>query len=461
VRKNAYRKLMFKILCLAKAYQVQFVFLVALVLRLGYVLLFVGDGDLLKEDQLIYLSMAENISNIGFEGLSSERVPGYPVFLNFVFSVASNILWVPVIQAIVDSVTCVLIGMLTYRIFGAGFLLAGLLSAFNLNMIIVSAMILTDTVFLFLFVAALLSGVSFLARPRFLHYLGCIVLLSAATMVRSASYYLIPLFLFGIALWSGYMRVKMGHVIAYFVTGLLVAAIIISPQHFKNWMDHGSFAYASQGGSHMLGWVVPAVFQYSGEGSYQQGQELGSRYLNQVLLSHQLAELPSDPFESSELTKEAATLALKELGITAVAKAWVIGSAVNMITPSASYAPAVRSMKHASFYETKGDGALEKIRNYLIEAKNISYVLVLSIGALSSVLFFMLFSFGWWIAWRDRETFPRSILIFLTLPVFYFLVITGPIIGTKYRLPIEPIMTVFIAYIGIRLCAGKKTSSGN
>jgi len=28
----------------------------------------------------------------------------------------------------------------------------------------------------------------------------------------------------------------------------------------------------------------------------------------------------------------------------------------------------------------------------------------------------------------------------------YFIAITGPIIGVKYRLPIEPIMTIFIVY---------------
>ena len=34
----------------------------------------------------------------------------------------------------------------------------------------------------------------------------------------------------------------------------------------------------------------------------------------------------------------------------------------------------------------------------------------------------------------------------LLLLVGYFLAITGPVIGVKYRLPIEPVMIIFIAY---------------
>jgi len=34
----------------------------------------------------------------------------------------------------------------------------------------------------------------------------------------------------------------------------------------------------------------------------------------------------------------------------------------------------------------------------------------------------------------------------LLLLVGYFFAITGPIIGVKYRLPIEPILTLFVTY---------------
>jgi Na+/glutamate symporter len=40
----------------------------------------------------------------------------------------------------------------------------------------------------------------------------------------------------------------------------------------------------------------------------------------------------------------------------------------------------------------------------------------------------------------------REIALFSSFVVIYFIAITGPIVGVKYRLPIEPIMTMFFAY---------------
>ena len=42
--------------------------------------------------------------------------------------------------------------------------------------------------------------------------------------------------------------------------------------------------------------------------------------------------------------------------------------------------------------------------------------------------------------------FPPVTVITLIALVGYFLVVTGPIIGVKYRLPIEPLLTLFASY---------------
>ena len=59
---------------------------------------------------------------------------------------------------------------------------------------------------------------------------------------------------------------------------------------------------------------------------------------------------------------------------------------------------------------------------------------------------------------RWLSFFPHSIIYNSNLSaeqhcnVGYFLAITGPIIGVKYRLPLEPILTLFVTYflIGVR-----------
>ena len=47
---------------------------------------------------------------------------------------------------------------------------------------------------------------------------------------------------------------------------------------------------------------------------------------------------------------------------------------------------------------------------------------------------------------KSASELPHVIITILLLLVSYFLIITGPIIGVKYRLPIEPILTLFATY---------------
>jgi hypothetical protein len=50
--------------------------------------------------------------------------------------------------------------------------------------------------------------------------------------------------------------------------------------------------------------------------------------------------------------------------------------------------------------------------------------------------------------WFERQN--RAILLFSLFIIIYFMAITGPIVGVKYRLPIEPIMTMFFSYALVR-----------
>jgi hypothetical protein len=42
--------------------------------------------------------------------------------------------------------------------------------------------------------------------------------------------------------------------------------------------------------------------------------------------------------------------------------------------------------------------------------------------------------------------YNKEILIFSLFIVVYFMTITGPVVGVKYRLPIEPFMVLYFTY---------------
>lgn len=428
------------------AHQVMGIFLISLFIRFLYVTFLVSPEHLALEDQSIYLLTADKFFKNGIAGWDPERVPGYPVFLTIVYWISSDSVFIVYVQSVVDSLSCVVIGLLTQRTLGAGFRLAGLLSAVNLNMIILSGMILTDSLFLLFFICSLYFVVNFLTKPSLLNYLACIGLLSIATIVRPATYFLIPLTLIGFSAYGLRNKVHLKHALGYFLAGFVLALSILSPQHLRNWRQFGSTSFVSQSGSHLLGWVTPAVHQYSGSGSYEDGQLLARSRLDRVLGAQGFSDLPSDPFIASQLKAQAAKSLLQELGIVAIVKAWAVGALLNAVVPSAAFAPVVRAMEHPSFYGSPGNGVLEKLWYYVTNVKGTLYFSILAAGALTSLVFFILFLGGWLFALRDDEAFGRPIFVSFTLILLYFFLITGPIIGSKYRLPIEPIMTVFVVF---------------
>ncbi len=128
------------------------IFFAAFVVRISYIAVFTSNEQLVMEDQYLYLSMAQVIREHGIWTSTTERVPGYPIFINLLYDLTgNNTIYIPLLQAAIDSVTCVIIGLLANKVIKQGCLLSGYASAVNLNMIVLSGMVLNDSLFLFFF----------------------------------------------------------------------------------------------------------------------------------------------------------------------------------------------------------------------------------------------------------------------------------------------------------------------
>ena len=437
------------------AKDVTLLFLAALLVRVGYALFFVEPEYLLIEDQALYIQLAQQFPESGFLGVIHERVPGYPLFISSIYTVFGESLWnIISIQILLDSASCVVIALMAKSLFGKGFWIAGMLSVINLNMIILSTSLLTDTLFLFLFILFIFSLLQYLQSERTRWLVLLVLFISLATLVRPSSYYLLPILLIGLVSWRLWHRdtiLKIGTLVVLYsvIVGVLLGGI-----HQRNYQQYESTALVSQTGTHLLGWVVPATYQYSGQGSYQEGQQLAREGLASALQHDQLEELPSNPFDGSSYQTNVGKDILFELGFLNVLKAWVVGSTINLLAPSVAYAPALRAMEHPSFYETKGSGIVEKLFNYIKNSNGFLYLSILAVGTVISIIFTMLALIG---VFKMIVALPPITTTTLLLLVGYFLAVTGPIIGVKYRLPIEPILILFVTYFFIGTSLLKKS----
>jgi 4-amino-4-deoxy-L-arabinose transferase-like glycosyltransferase len=420
------------------------VLFLALSIRAIYAIFFVEPEYLIAEDQILYIRLAQQISESGFLGLTTERVPGYPLFLSTIYTLFGKDLWnVVLVQIFLDSLSCVLVGLTAHSVFGRGILVAGVLSAINLNMIILSSTILTDTLFLFLFILFIFSLLKYLQNDELIWFVFLVLFILMATLVRPLSYYLLFILPVGLLWWKlckGDTVLEISKLVLIYI---VLIGVLLGGIHKRNFQQYNSTEIVSQTGRHVLGWVVPAVYQYSGQGSYQEGKKIARERLVSALHRDNLEGLPLNPFESSSYQTNVGKEILFEFGFMNVFKAWVIGSTINLLAPSVAYAPALRSMEHPSFYRTNGDGVVDKILNYIKNSSELFYIFVLTIGFIISLVFVSFALLG---VFRMASILPTITVTTLLFLVVYFLIIAGPIIGVKYRLPVEPVLILFSTY---------------
>ncbi len=424
------------------------VFCAALAARLIYLFLFHDPSAAGSEDSSMYLMLAENFKSAGLSEAAGDRTPGYPLFLAALsYAGISSITVIIFIQAGIDALSCVITAMIYKQFFGRGALLCGLLMALNLNMIILSGLILPETLFLFVFTLSVSFFVSALKSANFIKLAAAMLLLALAALIRPAAFYLYIIMPVLLVMAGLFMNKNPARLLFSIFGALLVSSPLPAFQITQNHQHYGAAKLVSQGGTHLLNWVVPGVYQYSGTGSYTKGLERSKQALARQMAADGLERLPENPFAASAYQTDVAVQLLTELGPAAIAKAWTIGSILNLISPSLAFAPAIRTISHNSFYMTPGSNITEKLTNYIFDADNTLFVSLHVAGTLSSGLFLAAGLCGLVVMLRTGDRHITLIAIFFFLAAGYFLAVTGPIIGPKYRIPIEPFLVLSSAYL--------------
>jgi hypothetical protein len=100
----------------------------------------------------------------------------------------------------------------------------------------------------------------------------------------------------------------------------------------------------------------------------------------------------------------------------------------------------VRALPKPSFYNTPGAGLWQKARVYLFDDPG-RYQLVLVAGALAMVPFLALEAIGFVMLARASPWAAA----FAAAVIAYFLLISGPVAGPRYRMPMEPVLIVLAA----------------
>lgn len=426
-------------------------FLVAFAVRAVNLMAFPDGTDwYLVPDSAIYLELRDNLLETGHyvrqDGAGGyapeiERVPGYPLFLAGLHTLGlespAAIVWV---QAAVDAATVVLIALLGSVAAPQIGAMAGLLAAFWPNMAITGTLVLNDTLYLFLLTASLLCFAHYLRAPGLRLAVVGGLLFGLSLMVRPVFQFLPPILAivaFAAAYRAGNRVLMSGGMAA----ALLVACLLPpAPIMHRNLTQFDTVSLTAQGGTHLLGWVLPLVRWHS------QGTPYDDAFLEvRAGYDRYLEERNIDPatlgsFAASQLKS---SYVLQELGSEPpldIAEAWIKGAMLNMMAPAVSADPRLRAARTGSLLDDDGAGWTGRLIRWANTTSPLATAILL-LGLAGSALVSLLQLAGLVTLWSRA----RWGVVFGVLLAAYILAIMGPVVGAKYRLPFVMVEILFTA----------------
>jgi hypothetical protein len=426
------------------------IWVAAVVVRLANVVAMpMEPGILLGEDAWLYWANARSLLEHGTfaDTASAGRMPGYFLLLAGLMGIfGPSPLAVLAVQALLDAVTCVLVGMIGARLSLSVGLVAGLLAAVWPNLVIMSASVLTDSFFMLPFTAMLYASVRFFesGSARWAVWTG--LFLGFAVMVRAAAQYL-PLAMVLLIVAVPLLRERDWRKGLFAGLVFLVAlALPLAPWLHRNVTQFDSLALTSQGGVHLMYWVIPGVLSRTQDIQLEQAvQELREEFQAETE-SQGLGADRMNIFARDAVMKDFSLALLSEIPLRDILSSWSSGMTINLISPAIGADPRVRTLSHPSFTGTSHLDLPSRITLYMQEASP-TYLAVVAIGIAGAVFALLLQIYGFVLLAR-----VSGWMAFLGIAgMLYFLLISGPITAPKYRLPLEPVLIILQAMALVEL----------
>jgi len=402
----------------------------------------------LQPDSRMYLSLAEGIIRYGSfsypttpEIPDAERMPGYPLFLAGVLSLfGGSLLSVVVIQILIDSLSCVLIYRLGETLWKGGGLICGLLAGVNIGMMTYSHFVLSDSLFLLLFLVVLTLVLEFLRKPRWLTSAMLGTGIGVATLIRPVMVYfplvLIP-FLFLYLTFN--LNVSWGIGAGKVALCLVLMFGVLLPWMARNHVHYGRYRLTAQAGEHLLQYIVPFTWQYSKGIPFIEGMKRANLAFDKEAQAAASHVDFSNPFEKSDFQVKMALGYLKEEPKSAIIKAWLFGMTKNLFAPAIIDLSYLLKIERPHFFYTGGKTLYERGITFLRSLKGWFGFAVL---ANMTVLLLARLIQVWGLILLMKAKIWEGTLFFLTIA--YFLLVSGPVGYAKYRLPLEPVLIILL-----------------
>ncbi len=430
-------------------------FLAALAVRLAYqwVLLALGGANM-DVDSGGYIALAGNILEGGqMAGTDAPsphtyRMPLYPYFLALVFYLTggTDVSAVVSVQAIVGSLTVIAVATSAAAIDRRWALPAGMLAALWPNLIINTAYILTDTLFMGFFSWGLAACLWAPRKPNPGPWLAASGVCFGLALLTRPILMFFPFLLLPALAWllKRELATEWPKAARMAAIPVIVMTAFVVPRLVDNYVHYGSPELTTQVGLGTANYVYPCL-----RTAWTCGDMHALHAENRSLIAARLAALPpeaaANPVIVDRLWRDLARERVGALPLTQIAYGALAGAVLNLFHTSISQLGYQFKLRRSSVLKgvmTPGATLKERISG-LWDAATTEWFTLAWLAALMVLGASRLIQLGGLVSGvRQRDT--RGPILFMFFVALYFLVVNGSLGYARLRLPMEPTLIVLL-----------------
>ncbi len=386
--------------------------------------------DGLIEDEIMYWVNSLSFIETGKlnENIINERMPGVFYYFKALIILASkNLLFVILIQALIDSLSCLMLYKITelvlpkYKKIVFGF------ASLSPLMIILSSQILSETIFLFIFIIFIyfLLKVLLTEKNIYINIALAGLFLGLSCNIRSITFPLIFLSIIPLLIVLLNKRVKNFKLFLLSSLFLIFAIMPIYNRLNNNFKNHESFSLTTQTGTHMAYWVTPLILSETKNINRNEALEIVNEYKKKYTFSE-------DAFQNDLKLRKISFEILSEINKIELIYYWVRGIVLNLTAPSILIDKKLRTLPHPSYYEA--GNLMLWLKALVKDSSYYNYLFLILVAAITSIYTLLSLFIGPIIVYQLNRTIFSLTLLY----VLYFMFITGPVLSPKYIFPILP-----------------------
>ena len=435
-----------KLLRLFGSNQLFLIILLAFIIRMAFFIALqpwnkdIVENTIIVSDASDYNKLALNLlSNGSFSYFGTFRTPGYPVFIAIIYSISSESIWlVLLVQIILNLISAYLVYKIALLFFSQEIaLLSALLFAFDFHQALYAVGLLTDSLFVFLFLASVYFLCKSIKRNKFILILFSALFIGLAALVRPIVYYFPIVAIIFILAFSGLI---LKHRIKYSLFFIIIFMATISPWLIRNYSNYGEAQLCSYTGDNLL------FYDAAYTEMYKTGKTIDQVRKDFYNLATKLGMDKTDTssFKNSKLFVNMAEKYIKNNFILFCKRSFM--GIINMYS-------GITTMNIASVFHIKskplhidqygGSDIWSRIIDFFDSKTKEEILIAFGIGFYLLLNYVFAF-YGIFVELRRKENF---IYLFILI-ILFFSILTGVVGSARFRIPFMPIINILCA-VGI------------